>query len=68
MIEVSEVVLHERDEPDFVVDLLDADVLTGKDGAEVDLEPVEADTSAAGDGDGSVVERVVELVQASIRP
>ena len=42
MIEVSEIVLHEGDEPDLVVDLLDADVLTGEDGGEVDFLPADA--------------------------
>lgn len=62
MIEVSEIVVQERDEPDYVVGLLDADVLPGEEGGELDLEPIEAGASAAGDSDGSVVERVVELL------
>jgi hypothetical protein len=33
MIEVAEIVLHEADEPDFVVDLFHADLLSGEDGA-----------------------------------
>jgi hypothetical protein len=37
VIEEAEVVVHEADEPDFVSDLLDADVLTGEDLAEIDL-------------------------------
>ena len=49
----------------LLVDLLDADVLTGEDGAEVDLAAAEADAAAVGDGDGAVVERVV---RARCRP
>jgi hypothetical protein len=32
VIEVSEIVTHEADEPDSVVGLLDADILAGEDG------------------------------------
>ena len=67
MIEVAEIVAHEADEPNLVADLLDADALTGEDGAEIDLLPIEADASACGHGDGSVVERVIEVWQASVR-
>ena len=50
-------VVHEADEPDALVDLHDAEILAGEDGAEVDLAPVEADASAVGHGDGVVVQR-----------
>ena len=33
VIDVTEIVLHEADEPYFVADLLDADLLAGEDGA-----------------------------------
>ena len=33
MIEVTEIVLHEANEPDFFADLLNADPLAGEDGA-----------------------------------
>ena len=48
MIEESQVVLHEGDEPELVADLPHADVLTGEDGAEVDLlaDPYRCDRSA----------------------
>ena len=61
MIEEAQVIFHKADEPDFIADLLNADVLAGEDGAEVDLPFAEADTAALGDGDGAVVERVVKL-------
>src|SRR5687767_5711429 len=48
----------------MVIDLLDADRLAGEDLAQVDLEAVEADAPACGDGDGLVVEGIVELGQA----
>ena len=68
MIEETEVVLHEADEPDVVADLLDTDVLPGEHGAEVDLLLVEANAPAARHRDGFVVERIVELTQAPIGP
>ena len=61
MIEETQVVVHKADEPDLVSDLPDADVLTGEDGAEVDLEAVHADATAARNGDGAIVERVVQI-------
>src|SRR5690606_16707645 len=53
-------------QPDMVVGLLDADGLAGEDLAEIDLAPLVADATAGGDGDGFVVEGVVELGQAII--
>jgi hypothetical protein len=64
VIEVAEVVAHEADEPDFVIDLLDSHLLTGEDGAQVDLLPVVADPAAAGDDGAAVVEGVLELGEA----
>jgi hypothetical protein len=43
VIEEAQVVVHEADEPDLVGHLLDADVLAGEHGAEMDLLPPEAD-------------------------
>ena len=37
MIEEAQVVLHKADEPDFIANLLDADVLASEGGAEIDL-------------------------------
>jgi hypothetical protein len=49
-----------------VVDFLDTDGLSGEGNAEVDLLVIEAETSAAGEHDGAVVERVVRFGEASI--
>ncbi|HEY1615292.1 MAG TPA: hypothetical protein VGF97_16545 [Rhizomicrobium sp.] len=65
IVEVSEIVMHEADEPDSVVGLPDADILAGEDGAEIDLALFVADATAGGDGDCLVVERIVELGQAA---
>ena len=66
MVEEAQVVVHEGHQPDFIGDFLDADVLTGKDRAEVDLAAAEADAAALGDGDRAIVQRVLELAEAAI--
>ncbi|MGD0331792.1 MAG: hypothetical protein ABSA90_00900 [Xanthobacteraceae bacterium] len=47
MVEVSEIIVDEGDEPDVVADLFDADVLTGEYGTEIDFLPIEADLGHA---------------------
>jgi hypothetical protein len=37
MIEEAQVVLHKADEPDFIADLFNPDVLASEDDAEIDL-------------------------------
>ena len=44
-------VIHEGHEPDALVDLFDADILSSEDGADVDLLSTEADPAAAGEFD-----------------
>src|SRR5439155_16420282 len=66
-INIAEIVIHKTDEPNAVVNFLDADGLPGERYAEVDFLVVQAKTSAAGDHDGAVVERVVRFRDASIR-
>src|SRR5579863_307009 len=58
--------MHERDKPDSIIDLLYSDGLTSEDLAEIDLLALEADSTARGDGDGFVVERIFELRQALV--
>ncbi len=48
MIEVAEIVLHEADEPDLVLDLSNAHGLAGEHGREVYLASSDADAPAAG--------------------
>lgn len=57
----TQVVIHEACEPDMVFDLFDADSLPGKDQAEIDLLSLVADATACCDGNGLVVERIVEF-------
>jgi hypothetical protein len=61
--EAVALIVHEADEPNLVAHLFDADALTGEHDTEVDLLPIEADAPACGDGNGLVVERVVEVRQ-----
>ena len=58
MVERSQVVVHEGDEPDSIVHLLDPDVLTGAGLTEVDLALAQADPPTL--GDGAVVPRLLE--------
>src|SRR5207247_10192215 len=66
VIEEPQVVVHKADEPDFIAHLLDPDILAGEDGAQMDLSAPEADAATLGDGDGSLVERVVKLAKPAI--
>lgn len=68
MIEVSEIVVHDADEPDALAHLFDADSLAGEDVAQVDLAPVVADAATVGDGGCPIVERIVEVAQAPVGP
>jgi hypothetical protein len=53
--------VHEGDEPNSLVDLLDAEPLSGEDDGDIDFLSMQADAVAGGDDDGLVVEGVVEL-------
>jgi hypothetical protein len=57
-VDISQIIIHEADEPDAGVDFHDADGLAGERVAEIDFLVVEAEVAAAGHDDGPVVERV----------
>jgi len=59
---------HKTDEPNPLVSLFDSDGLAGEDLAEIDFLPIEADSSAGGDGGGPVMEGIFDVRQAAIRP
>ena len=63
---MAKIVIHKADQPDSVVDFLDAHSLVGKRFAEVDLFPIQAQAAATGGHHGSVVEGVVRLGDAVI--
>jgi hypothetical protein len=54
-IDEAEIVAHETDDPNTVVDLLDAEALTGEHGWDVDGLAMHADATAGGDEDLAVV-------------
>ena len=55
-----------RRDRNAVVDLLDADALSGEGDREVDLLAIDADATAGGDEDVAVVEGVGEVRQAAV--
>nr|WP_181167491.1 hypothetical protein [Mesorhizobium sp. B2-6-5] len=65
-VDVPEIIAHEGDEPNGVVDFLDAEPLTGEHMRDVDFLPMHADAAAVGDENVAVVERVVQVLQAGI--
>jgi hypothetical protein len=48
-IDISEIVIHEADEPDAVVDFLDADLLTSRTSAEIDLFAIQTEPATVGE-------------------
>jgi len=48
-IDEAEIVVHEADDPNTVVDLLDAEALTGEHGRDIDALAMHADAAAVGD-------------------
>jgi hypothetical protein len=65
-VEVTEIVVHEACEPNALVDLLDAELLTGEDGRDVDLLAMQAEASASRDENVAVVERIGQLGEAAV--
>jgi hypothetical protein len=65
-IDGAEIVAHEADDPNAVVDFLNAKALAGKDDGDVDPFAVHADAAAGGDQDVAVVQRIGEFGQAVI--
>jgi len=58
VVEVSQIEVHERDEPGLLVGLFDSARLASEDRTEIGLAAFEADSAARGDGDGLVVEQI----------
>ena len=65
-IEVAEIIVHEADEPNALVDFLDAESLTCQDARDVDPLAMQAKASTSGDQNIAVVERMGQLGQAAI--
>jgi len=58
--------VHEADEPDVLGDFSNADVLSGEGAAEIDFPFAEAESPTLSDGDGAIVQGIVEFGQAVI--
>src|ERR1700738_215038 len=67
-IDVSEILAHKAEDPNSVVDLLDADALAGKHGGDVDLLSMHADAAAGGDENVAVVEGICNVWQPGVGP
>jgi hypothetical protein len=61
VIEEAQIVLHKAHQPDLIFDLADADVLSGKDSAEVDLAGADADAPTSGHRDREVMQGVLDF-------
>jgi hypothetical protein len=65
-IEISEIMVHEADGPNVLVDFLDAELLACQHDGDVDPLAMKAESSAGGDDDVAVVERVGAFRQAIV--
>jgi hypothetical protein len=65
-VDISEIIVDEGYEPNSLVNLLDAELLSGEDGGDIDFLSVDADTAAGCDEDVAVVEGILEVWQALI--
>jgi hypothetical protein len=61
VIEEVQAVVHEADPPDGLSDFPHADIPTGEDRAEISSATAEAQPAALRDGDGAVMERILEI-------
>ena len=68
MVEVTEIIVHKGDKPDFLAHLFDTHLLPREHSTEIDFLPIEADTPACGHRDSLVVERIIKLGQTSVGP
>ena len=67
-IDVTEIIVHEADQPDTLVDLFDAYSLTCERSAEIYFLFENADPSAVGNQSCPIVERIGEFCDAAILP
>ena len=65
-VEVAEIIVHEACEPNALVDLLDAGSLASQHGGDADPLAMQAETSASGDENIAVVERIGQFGQTVI--
>jgi hypothetical protein len=67
-IDVTEIIVHEAYEPNAVVDFLDAELLAGRDGRDVDLFPAQADAPQAVTGMLRSCRGILEFARIAHRP
>ena len=65
-VDIAQIIVDEADEPNSLVDFLDAEPLSGQDGGDVDFLSIDADTAAGGDEDVAVMEGIFEIWEALI--
>ena len=63
-IEISEIIVHEADEPNALVDFLDAQLLAGQHGGDVDPLAMKTEPPAGSDDDVAIVEWIGQVRQA----
>ena len=61
IIELTQVVLHKADKPSLLADLLDAHLLACEGLTDIDFLGSQADAPAARDGDGAIMEGILQL-------
>jgi hypothetical protein len=62
-VEVSEIIVHEADEPNVVVDLLDSQFLASQHGWDVDPLAMQGEAATGDDDDVAIVERIGQFWQ-----
>jgi len=65
-IEVPRIIIHKTDQPDVVVNFLDADGLAGEDLAKVNLFAAQTDAAATGDHNSFVVQGIIDVRQSLV--
>ena len=65
-VNVSEVIVHESDEPDSVIDFLDSNALPREHGGDIDFLSVHADPAAGGYQHLAIMEGIIDVRQAVI--
>jgi len=65
-IEIFQIVVHEADEPNAVVEFLDAELLAGQHDGNVDSLAVQAEATIGCDDDVAIMEGIGQLGQAGI--
>ena len=60
-VDIAQIIIHEADEPNALVDLLEAKRLTGKNHGDVDLLAMQADAPAGRDENFAIMEGISQV-------